>query len=74
LKPFEEQMERAVAALLPLVHERKPSLNPEDLHESAVAVLSISRGEPTDAEVEAAARSQIDGARRKAEALHEDFD
>ena len=39
MKAAEEQRERAVAALLPYVHEWDLSLDPEDLFEHAGAVL-----------------------------------
>jgi hypothetical protein len=39
MEPTEEQMERAVTALLPYVHEWNLSLNPEDIYELAGAVL-----------------------------------
>lgn len=40
MKPTPEQMERAVAALVPYVQEWNLPLNPEELHELAGAVLT----------------------------------
>jgi hypothetical protein len=67
MKPTEEQMERAVAALLPYVNEWRLSLNPEDLYEMAGAVLEHFDSEESFAMIDAAERERLaDYARRHA--------
>jgi hypothetical protein len=61
MKPTEEQMERAVAALLPYVHEWRLPLNPEDLHELAGAVLEHFDSEASFEEIEATERQRLAG-------------
>lgn len=52
-------MERAVAALLPFLHEWKLSLNPEDLFELAAAVLHHFDSDESFEEIDAAVREQL---------------
>jgi len=64
------QMDKAVTALLPFVHEWRLSLNPEDLHELAYAVLMHFDSEAPFEAIDAAVRDQIADARRPAEKLY----
>ena len=57
--PTPEQMERAVTALLPFVTEWGLSLNPEDLHEIAYAVVAHFDSSASHEEILAAVEHQL---------------
>ena len=59
MRPTPEQMDRAVAALVPYVQEWKLSLNPEELHELAGAVLTHFDSDASFDEIDAAERARI---------------
>ena len=66
--PTGQQMERAVAALLPFVREWKLPLNPEHLYELAGAVLRHYDTDESWAELDAEVSEQIaDFNRRRAD-------
>ena len=68
MEPTPEQMERAVAALVPYVQAWNLALNPEDLHELAGAVLTHFDSDATFEEIDAAERARIEEvARQQAE-------
>ena len=71
-RPTERQIERAVAALLPFVHEWNLPLNPEHLREIAAAVLEHFDRDSTYESIDAAVREQIaDFARMRASLYQE---
>jgi hypothetical protein len=72
MKPTAEQMERAVAALVPYVHEWDLALNPEHLHELAAAVLEHFDSGASFATIDAAERARIDEFARRQATLYRD--
>jgi hypothetical protein len=68
MKPTPEQMDRAVAALVPYVGAWGLSLNPEELHELAGAVLTHFDSDASFDAIDAAERARIqEFAREQAE-------
>lgn len=69
-------MDRAVAALLPFVREWGLSLNPEDLHEIAYAVLThgidLAPDEATYEAITKAVEGQIEEHRQQQSRLYRD--
>lgn len=72
-EPSTRQIERAVAALIPFVHEWNLPLNPEHLHELAHAVLVHSGGQTSFSEIEAAVRAQIYEANKHLRSVDEGY-
>jgi hypothetical protein len=72
VKPTPEQMERAVAALLPYVQEWGLPLNPEHLHELAGAVLSHFDSGASFEAIEGAERARIEEFARQQARLYRD--
>ena len=72
MKPTQEQMERAVAALVPYVREWKLPLNPEHLHELAGAVLTHFDSAASFDAIDAAARARIEEFARQHATLYRD--
>jgi len=72
MQPTPDQMERAVAALGPYVHEWHLPLNPEELHELAGAVLTHFDSAASFDAIDAAERARIkEFARQQAELQRE---
>jgi len=72
MDPTPEQMERAVAALMPYVQEWKLPLNPEHLAELAGAVLAHFDGADTFDAIQAAERARIEEFARQQAELYRD--
>jgi hypothetical protein len=72
MNPTPEQMERAVAALVPYVEEWNLPLNPEHLHELAGAVLSHFDSAASFDAIEAAERVRIEEFARQQATLYRD--
>ena len=72
MKPTPEQMDRAVAALLPYVQEWNLPLNPEDLYELAGAVLTHFDSADSFDAIDAAERARIQEFARQQATLYRD--
>jgi hypothetical protein len=72
MRPTPEQMERAVAALVPYVQEWNLPLNPEELHELAGAVLTHFDTVASFDEIDAAERARIEEFAREQADLNRD--
>jgi hypothetical protein len=59
-EPTEQEMHRALAALAPFVRRWRISLNPEDLHELAYAILRHARSNDDLNTITTAVNQQID--------------
>jgi hypothetical protein len=65
MQPTEDQMERAVTALVPYVQEWRLPLNPEELSEMAGAVLEHFDSETSFEVIDAAERERLAGYARR---------
>jgi hypothetical protein len=72
MHPTPEQMERAVAALLPYVQEWNLPLNPEHLHELAGAVLTHFDSADSFDAIDRAERTRIEEFARQQAQLYRD--
>jgi alcohol dehydrogenase class IV len=70
MKPTPEQMERAVAALMPYVLEWNLPLNPEHLYELAGAVLTHFDSATAFDAIDAAERARIEEFKRQQATLY----
>jgi len=71
--PTDEEMERAVAALLPFVGEWKLPLNPEHLYELAGAVLTHYDTDESWEELDVEVREQIADFKRRRAAIESSY-
>lgn len=72
MQPTPEQMERAVAALIPYVQEWSLPLNPEHLYEIAAAVLTHFDSADSFDAIDQAERSRIQEFARRQVTLYRD--
>jgi hypothetical protein len=73
MQPNSEQMERAVAALIPFVREWGLPLNPEDLCELAAAVLVHYDSDESWESLDAAVRGQLAEYTRRRAAIEDSY-
>jgi hypothetical protein len=70
--PAPQEMENAVAALIPFVKRWNLSLNPEDLYEIAGAVLSHAHSSASYEEIAKAVEGQLDDYAARMRGLNDD--